>query len=312
MNQPSSGDDDDMERRFQHGLKEDGGPSEAVRRAILEHASRMAVQHARSQAERRTPVMRAARRWSTIFGTLAAAVFAGLLVVPILRAPVVRQQSQIATPQTLAPSQPSPPSPQAAAPAPAPAPRLGEVEQNETTDSGARAQQQIAAVDAKPKEVAAPTSTASDYASRAKTGISTIARAAPPAAPPAPLAAAPAARDAASAVAAAPATGNRNSARGAASLREPGESLRGAAAAGDLAAVNALLASSSDVDARDRSGRTALMLAILNGHAVVVDALLAHGADGNEVDATGVRPLQMARTRGNEQIIDSLLRAGAR
>ena len=309
MNQPSSGDDDDMERRFQHGLKEDGGPSEAVRRAILEHASRMAVQHARSQAERRTPVMRAARRWSTIFGTLAAAVFAGLLVVPILRAPVVRQQSQIATPQTLAPPQPSP---QAAAQAPAPAPRLGEVEQNETTDSGARAQQQIAAADAKPKEVAAPTSTASDHSSRAKAGISTIARAAPPAAPPAPLAAAPAARDAASAVAAAPATANRNSARGAASLREPGESLRGAAAAGDLAAVNALLASSSDVDARDRSGRTALMLAILNGHAVVVDALLAHGADGNAVDATGVRPLQMARTRGNEQIIDSLLRAGAR
>jgi hypothetical protein len=304
MNQPSSGDDDDMERRFQRGLKEDGAPSEAVRRAILEHASRMAVQHARSQPERRTPVMRAARRWSTIFGTLAAAVFAGLLVVPILRAPVVRQQSQIATPQTLAPS---PPSPQAAAQAPAP--RLGQVEQNETSDSGARAQQQIAAADAKPKEVAAPTSTASDHSSRAKAGISTIARAAPPAAP---LAAAPAARDAASTVAAAAATANRNSARGAASLREPGESLRGAAAAGDLAAVNALLGSSSDVDARDPSGRTALMLAILNGHAVVVDALLAHGADGNAVDATGVRPLQMARTGGNEQIIDSLLRAGAR
>jgi ankyrin repeat protein len=72
-----------------------------------------------------------------------------------------------------------------------------------------------------------------------------------------------------------------------------------------------VLSSSFDVDARDRSGRTALMLAILSGHADVVDALLAHGAAVNAADLSGVRPLQMARIKGNEAIIDSLLRAGA-
>jgi ankyrin repeat protein len=92
---------------------------------------------------------------------------------------------------------------------------------------------------------------------------------------------------------------------------ERGESLRGAAAAGDLAAVIALLGSVADVDARDRSGRTALMLAIMNGHAEVVDALLAHGAAVDAVAPGGVRPLQIARAKGNAEIIDSLLRAGA-
>ncbi len=97
MNQPPSGDgDDDMERRFQTGLQDDGAPSEAVRRAILDHASRMAVEHARSQPGGRRPAMLTARRRNTIFGALAAAVFAGLLVVPILRTPVVHRQGPVA------------------------------------------------------------------------------------------------------------------------------------------------------------------------------------------------------------------------
>ena len=104
---------------------------------------------------------------------------------------------------------------------------------------------------------------------------------------------------------------NRNLASAAASPGERGESLRGAAATGDLAAVKALLGSSFDVDARDRSGRTALMLAIAQGHADIVDALLAHGADANAADPSGVRPLQMAGAQGNKRIIDSLVRAGA-
>ena len=61
MNQPASGDgNDDMERRFQAGLQDDAGPSETVRRAILEHARRMAIEHARSQFP--TPPARDARR----------------------------------------------------------------------------------------------------------------------------------------------------------------------------------------------------------------------------------------------------------
>jgi hypothetical protein len=314
MNQPPSGDGDgDMERRFQRGLAEDSGPSEAVRRAILEHASRMAVLHARSQPGPRTPVTRAAWRRRAIFGTLAAAVFAGLLVVPILRAPFYPTQSAADLPRT-----------SEALPTPAQAPALqpGAVGRREATESAAGAEPKIAADLVEPKEPARPAAKPTS-ARQAKTAAPTTAgagtgpTAAPTAPPPAVPSAAPAgvrasAADAASAIAPAPAAATRNLARAANLPAERGESLRGAAAAGDLAAVNSLLGASFDVDARDNSGRTALMLAILNGQAVVVDALLAHGAYVNAVDATGVRPLQMARAGGNEQIIDSLLRAGAR
>jgi ankyrin repeat protein len=320
MNQPPSGDgDDDMERRFQTGLQDEGGPSEAVRRAILDHASRMAVEHARSQSGRRWSAMLPARRRNTIFGALAAAVFAGLLVVPILRAPVVHRQSPVAAPPN---RESAPQSAQAPAPRPGqapelqsaqpPAPRLAELERSNSTYRGAGAQRRITADADKPKEAAGPASSSSNYGSQAKTEPQAVIGGVPsPAAPPAALAMQAPASDAASAVAAAPAPSSRQLARATTSSVERGESLRGAAAAGDLAAVNALLGSSLDVNARDRSGRTALMLAILNGHADVVEALLARGADLNAVDSSGTRPLQMARAKGNAEIIDSLLRAGA-
>jgi len=297
MNQPPSGDgDDDMDRRFQTGLKDDGGPSEAVRRAILDHAGRMAVEHGQSRPGGRTPAMLTARRRNTIFGALAAAVFAGLLVVPILRTPVVRRQSPVA-PQ----SAPAPP------PQPAQAPRLAEREPNNTTYSGAGAQRRLTADADKPKEAAGPAAS--------KTEPQSVLGAAPsPGAPAASAASADArasASDVASSIAAAAAAPSRQLARATTSSVERGESLRAAAAAGNLTAVNAVLGSSFDVDARDRSGRTALMLAILNGHADVVDALLAHGAGINAVDSSGVRPLQMARAQGNQAVIESLLRAGA-
>jgi ankyrin repeat protein len=296
MNQPPSGDgDDDMERRFQTGLQDEGGPSEAVRRAILDNASRMAVEHARSQSGRRRSAMLPSRRRNTIFGALAAAVFAGLLVVPMLRAPVVHRQSPVAAPPNWESA------PQSAQPS---APRLAELERSNSTYRGAGAQRRITADADKPKEAAGPAS--SNYGSQAKTEPQAVGGGLPsPAAMQAP------ASDAASAIAAAPAPSSRQLARATPSSIERGESLRGAAAAGDLAAVNALLGSSLDVNARDRSGRTALMLAILNGHADVVEALLARGADLNAADSSGARPLQMARAKGNEEIIDWLLRAGA-
>lgn len=308
MNQPPSGDgDDDMERRFQTGLQDDGAPSEAVRRAILDHASRMAVEHARGQPGGRRPAMLTARRRNTIFGALAAAVFAGLLVVPILRTPVVHRQGPVAQ----GPVAPSPnretASQSAQAPPPqsaqVPAAQLAERAPNDTTYRGAGAQRRIIADADKPKEAAGPA---------AKTEPQAVIGAAPSPAAPADTRAA--ASDVASSIAAAPAASaapSRQLARTTTSSVERGEFFRGAAAAGNLTAVKTVLNSSFDVDARDRSGHTALMLAILNGHADVVDALLAHGAAVNAVDSSGVRPLQMARTKGNEAIIDSLLRAGA-
>ena len=247
------------------------------------------------------------RRRNTIFGALAAAVFAGLLVVPMLRAPVVHRQSPVAAPpyrETAPQSAPAPPPP------PAQEPRLAELQRNNTASRGAGVQRRITADADKPKESAGPASSSSKNASQAKTEPQAGLGAAPSPAAPADAHHA-SASDVASSNAAAPAPPSRQLARATTSSVERGESLRGAAAAGNLTAVNAALSSSFDVDARDQGGRTALMLAILNGHADVVDALLAHGAGANAVDTSGVRPLQMARAKGNEEIIASLLRAGA-
>ncbi len=297
MNQPPSGDgDDDMERRFQTGLKDDGEPSAAVRRAILEHASRMAAAHAESRPGGRRSGTLTARRRNTIFGALAAAVFAGLLVVPMLRTPVVHRQGLVAQGPVAPPPNLETASHSAQAPPPqsAQAPRPAELQRNNTTYSGAGAQRRIAADADKPQEATGPA---------AKTEPQSVRGAAPAMQAPA--------SDAASVSGGAAAPSSRQLARATTSSVERGEFFRGAAAAGNLTAVNAVLSSSFDVDARDRSGRTALMLAILNGHADVVDALLAHGAAVNAADASAVRPLQMARAKGNEAIIDSLLRAGA-
>jgi hypothetical protein len=313
MNQPpTDDDDDDMDRRFQTGLKEDGGPSEAVRRAILNHANRMAAEHAQSRPGGQRSAMLFVRRRNTIFGTLAAAVFAGLLVLPILRAPYNPTQNAADLP---------PASEALRTPAQAPAPQPQAIGRSEKSENAGGAQPKIAASAAEPKEPTRQAAKPFNYASQAKNIASTTvgAAAAPPAGPGAQPSATPpqaqgaraSAADAVAPITAAPASASRNLARATISPIERGESLRGAAAAGDVAAVNALLSSSSDVDARDRSGRTALMLAILNGHAEMVDALLAHGADVNTVDATGTRPLQMARAAKNREIIDTLVRAGA-
>jgi ankyrin repeat protein len=67
-----------------------------------------------------------------------------------------------------------------------------------------------------------------------------------------------------------------------------------------------------DIDARDESGRTALMLATLHGQTHAVDTLLASGADPNAADAQGTTPLQAAIAGGQPSIVAALRRAGAR
>jgi ankyrin repeat protein len=105
---------------------------------------------------------------------------------------------------------------------------------------------------------------------------------------------------------------------------EPAAALRQAAEAGDMAALHTLLSPqtdidqpadierSADIDARDSSGRTALMLATQHGRRAAVDALLAAGADPNAADAHGTTPLQAAIAAGQPDIIAALQRAGAR
>jgi len=88
--------------------------------------------------------------------------------------------------------------------------------------------------------------------------------------------------------------------------------LRHAAETGDLHAVDRLLATQSDINARDAAGRTPLMLAVLRGQTDTVSALLAYGADPNAADSHGTTPLQAARAAGRPAIIAALQRYGAR
>src|SRR3984957_19693806 len=78
------GDDaDDLYRRA--SALDDSRPSERVRRRVLDHAAQLAAERAAQISAAKLAATRAAnRRWRrpAIFGTLAAAALAGLLVTP--------------------------------------------------------------------------------------------------------------------------------------------------------------------------------------------------------------------------------------
>jgi ankyrin repeat protein len=98
----------------------------------------------------------------------------------------------------------------------------------------------------------------------------------------------------------------------AAAAEPPGGGLRHAAELGDLAQLEAFARGQPDLNARDARGRTALMLATVNGHADAVAALLAYGADPHLADAQGVTPLAAARAAGNAEIVAIFARYGLR
>lgn len=65
------------------------------------------------------------------------------------------------------------------------------------------------------------------------------------------------------------------------------------------------------MDAPDLYGRTALHLAVLNGHVAVAAKLLKAGADTDIVDYKGVGPVHIAAEMENEEMILLLMREGA-
>ena len=93
---------------------------------------------------------------------------------------------------------------------------------------------------------------------------------------------------------------------------DPGESLRRAAARGQLDDVRGLLSRGVSVDIADDSGRTPLIEAAANGHAAVIDALLRHGADVRARDKAGNTPLSLALARSRSDAASILRKAGAR
>ena len=98
----------------------------------------------------------------------------------------------------------------------------------------------------------------------------------------------------------------------AAGADDPGEALRTAAGAGDLAKVDALLASGVPVDAPARYGQTPLYFAAEKGHLAVAQRLVERGANVNAKDRFfGASVLGMALGNGHLELARYLLAHGA-
>lgn len=88
------------------------------------------------------------------------------------------------------------------------------------------------------------------------------------------------------------------------------ERLAAAAFQGNRAAVEAMLPS-VDIDARDESGRTMLMLASYDGHSTTVRLLCENGADPNLRDVDRRTALMYAASGPNTHAVEILLAHGA-
>jgi E3 ubiquitin-protein ligase XBAT32/33 len=72
-----------------------------------------------------------------------------------------------------------------------------------------------------------------------------------------------------------------------------------------------LLEGGADVNARDRYGQTALMLAAHAGHREVVETLIGHRANLDITAKYGLSALMLALVAGHEEVARLLARAGA-
>lgn len=89
------------------------------------------------------------------------------------------------------------------------------------------------------------------------------------------------------------------------------EMLLEAATRGSEKEVKLLLELGADVDARDTSGRTPLILACQYSRVSVVKVLIAHGAEINAKDQVGITPLIKVSSVGNRGLVDFLISCGA-
>jgi ankyrin repeat protein len=85
----------------------------------------------------------------------------------------------------------------------------------------------------------------------------------------------------------------------------------GAVTRGEVETVRQLLRSGADVNARDRHGQTALMLAAHRGYREMVEILVEGGADLNLTAKYNLSALMLAVTAGHVGVARLLVRAGA-
>ena len=330
---PNQDQADEVDNRYRRESALDPSrPSESVRRAVLEHATQLAAERSAKNGPAQIGAARPAAnpRWwrPTAFGTLAAAALAGLLIIPRFLAPdaplvgalptapvrtnaaataasqaEIREQPQDAM-ADVRPSSPPPPEESALQPDErALKPRVSS--RNEATVADSAAEIDAKNAPAKVQSMTNARSTAAGGGSetdarRAQTRGATGISASPP------QSTAPTAQSAGSPRQSAAPTAPP------ARLADSAAEVRRAAEIGAVPELQTLLGQQGDIDARDESGRTALMLATLSGQARAVDLLLAHGADPNAADAQGVTPLQAAIAGDRPAIAAALRRAGAR
>lgn len=84
-----------------------------------------------------------------------------------------------------------------------------------------------------------------------------------------------------------------------------------AAMRGDRAAVRALLANKTDVNAPQVDGTTALQWAVRANDLELTDMLLAAGAGASTANQAGATPMLLAALNGNAAILEQLIKAEA-
>jgi uncharacterized protein len=80
---------------------------------------------------------------------------------------------------------------------------------------------------------------------------------------------------------------------------------------GDVEAVRRLLRTGGNVDARDRYGQTAMMLAANHGQREIVELLIEARADLNVAAKYNLTALMLAIVAGHAAVAGALIRAGA-
>lgn len=80
---------------------------------------------------------------------------------------------------------------------------------------------------------------------------------------------------------------------------------------GDVETLRRLLTAGADINARDRHGQTALMIAAQDGQAGMVRFLVEHGAALNHTAKYRLSALMLAVIRGHADIVRTLVEAGA-
>lgn len=318
---PGRDDPDDVDGLYRRAAAgEDSRPSEWVRHAVLAHAAHLAAERSRQAGHDRKATHREVHqtwRRPAIFGTLAAAALAGLLVAPHFLPPPAPSVAVMS--QAPATSAPQPETSQYMAPEaarsekaapPAAPPAVASPSAPPRAAPGMLARQRASS--AAPAETSARNATSSADATTSPKD--TVTSSEDKVTSSAGAAASLAAKNAPSKVAGTLAAQRAGAAAtaGAAARVNSGAQLRQAAESGNAPQLQRLLDEQADIDARDESGRTALLLAVQHGEADAVDVLLAHGADPNAADSGGDTPLKAAIERHQQAIAAALQRAGAR